>query len=115
QIPLLFNPSQKPQDITDSTLPPGLVWISKSIFIIELQGKLEFSSSSSTQIGKLDFSNEAAPTLTIGSHLLRGKVVNLQKPFALLKKQKIEDDKPALEVVCLIEKKILFSRRPEPI
>jgi len=95
-----------------------------------------------TEWGKLDVSDPERPTLIIsGRHLLRGEIKTLHKPMALLKKgtisstlrkrKRVPDDdgdededmnedteegqQKCLEILCLIKKKIVFSKRPEPI
>jgi len=85
------------------------------------------------------------PTLTIGHHLLEGKVATLPKPLAVLQRSgssqskqgvrnhdlNIEDDRDAMEdhssdstveqatpswdVVAVVKRKIIFSKRPMPI
>lgn len=57
--------------------------------LVELQGQLETRDQvpfDDMHIGDLHFDSRGVPSLIIGHHLLTGKVVNLEKPFAVLKK-----------------------------
>ena len=57
--------------------------------IVELQGQLETRdevSFDNMHIGNLHFDSRGTPNLIVGHHLLTGKVVELDKPFAVLKK-----------------------------
>lgn len=111
--------------------------------LVELQGQLETRDKvplDTMHIGDLHFNSKGTPQLILGHHLLTGKVVELDKPFAILRKRSVLDesglndsrmelesgtelnqDKEAksvcgeYEVVALISKKILFKNRPKPI
>lgn len=116
--------------------------------LVELQGQLETRDQvplDSMHIGDLHFDNRGIPNLILGHHLLTGKVVELEKPFAILKKtigdtadtaESVADcpmdlgscvgvnsdadvavKGPCTEycVVALISKKIIFKNRPKPI
>ncbi|XP_065064902.1 chromosome transmission fidelity protein 8 homolog [Rhopilema esculentum] len=107
--------------------------------MVELQGALESQDDigfNGLYIGDLHFDDKGIPNLIIGHHLLVGKVVELEKPFAVLKKngkmqgmtneiensmdidnQDKENEKSEnkYEVVAFVKKKIIFKNRPRPI
>ena len=58
--------------------------------LVELQGQLETRGQApfdNMHIGDLHFDPRGSPRLIIGHHLLDGKVVQLDKPFAVLRKK----------------------------
>ena len=58
--------------------------------LVELQGLLETRDQvpfADMHIGDLHFDARGVPNLILGHHLLTGKVVELEKPFAVLKKR----------------------------
>lgn len=103
--------------------------------LVELQGQLETRDQVSLDglhIGDLHFSDRGTPNLILGHHLLTGKVVDLEKPYAVLKKKTrvgsspggaaaveseghLEHSSIEYEVVGLISKKIIFKNRPKLI
>ncbi|XP_078038402.1 chromosome transmission fidelity protein 8 homolog [Augochlora pura] len=93
--------------------------------IVELQGDLKFDSPNTTNkyIGDLHYTNTGTPILIIGVHVLHGKEVALQKPFAVLCKEPngtdIETDESEVKteyiVKAIVKKKIIFRTRPKPI
>lgn len=102
--------------------------------LVELQGQLETREQvafDNMHIGDLHF-DEKGVHLIVGHHLLTGKVVELDRPYAILKKISEKDANEdevqterlqtsdsmkgtEYEVVALIFKKILFKNRPKPI
>ncbi len=57
--------------------------------LVELQGQLETRDQlpfDDMHIGDLHFDSRGVPNMIIGHHLLAGKVVELEKPYAVLKK-----------------------------
>lgn len=93
--------------------------------IVELQGDLKFNSVNITNvyIGDLHFTKSGTPILIIGIHVLQGKEMALQKPFAVLVKKKNEETnttntsevKTAYIIKAIVKKKLVFKSRPKPI
>lgn len=93
--------------------------------IVELQGDLKFNSVNITNvcIGDLHFTKSGTPILIIGIHVLQGKEMTLQKPFAVLVKKKNEETntantsevKTAYIIKAIVKKKLIFKSRPKPI
>ena len=97
--------------------------------LVELQGELETRDEApcdGMHIGDLHFDTKGTPNLIIGHHLLTGKFVSLEKPFAVLNRYKSRsNDDPSVngssqagteyEVVALLTQKIVFKNRPKPI
>ena len=89
--------------------------------LIELQGELETKhniSYDNLRIGDLHCSGGSTASLVVGHHLLTGKVVVLDPPLAVLKKQTAEKDAGSATeytVAAFIRKKFLFKNRPKPL
>ncbi|KAI6042909.1 Ctf8-domain-containing protein [Pisolithus marmoratus] len=117
-------------------LPPQLVTLGHDeLILIELQGTLDVEGSEKADkdgqlIGTLNTTDMNRPTLTIGYHLLEGKVVNLAKPLGVLHKQvstpvggestssEIQEEAGVgtkWNVIAIVRKKLAFSKRPMPI
>jgi len=103
------------------SLPPVLATIGfNEVVILELQGSLETEGDYSGEtIAQLDMSIPTKPTLRIGHHLLEGKIASLPKPLAVLRTDTNSDENAtspiAFDIVAIIRKKLLFSKRPSPI
>uniref|UniRef100_A0A7S2N178 Uncharacterized protein n=1 Tax=Helicotheca tamesis TaxID=374047 RepID=A0A7S2N178_9STRA len=76
------------------------------------------------ELGAVRFSDDGTPMMTIGSHELKGKIVNLKQPFVIMKKNKATKRKRCedcdssnvnFEVAGVITKKMLFDQYPKTI
>ncbi|KAG2369108.1 Ctf8-domain-containing protein [Suillus spraguei] len=121
-------------------LPPCVAKLGHDeLILIELQGTLDIECDEDTTrdgqfVGKLNLKDANKPTLIIGHHLLEGKVVTLPKPLGVMHRKESSkrqcylgdgDNSSSVEdtwnlgvswdIVAVVKKKIVFSKRPMPI
>lgn len=86
--------------------------------ILELQGDLKSHSDSIFNgqfIGDLHFNKAGTPILIIGHHLMFGKEVEMDKPYAVLEKKTSSNIQSEYIVKAVVKRKVLFKTRPKPI
>lgn len=87
--------------------------------IVEVQGELTIRDDEATggfnqkYFGDIHFEKNGDPLLIIGHHSMTGKVVKLDRPFAVLAKESVNGK--TFNVKALIKEKIVFKTRPKPI
>ena len=82
----------------------------REYYLIELQGTIEFLDPNCKQLGRLEWTQDSTPILTIGHHKLRGKMETLKKPFGVLLKN---SSTQGYKLSTVITKKCIFKSRPE--
>mmetsp|Transcript_18261 Transcript_18261/g.25731 ORF Transcript_18261/g.25731 Transcript_18261/m.25731 type:complete len:140 (+) Transcript_18261:148-567(+) len=79
------------------------------------------------ELGAIRFTEEGKPMMTVGSHELKGSIVNLKEPFAVMKKKRKRSSKSdngddennsslvEYRVMGIVKKKFLFDQYPKSI
>lgn len=95
----------------------------EELLYLDFQGSFDSADNldvSNIEIGDLTLLDDSA-TLIIGHHKLVGKKVKLPKPYAVIHRQKAEDEDAMMEdgksgisydVVTILREKYVFSNRP---
>eukprot|EP00833_Pecoramyces_ruminatium_P008171 jgi/Orpsp1_1/1182203/evm.model.c7180000080316.1 len=97
--------------------------------LLEFQGSLQFNPDLDLQgkeLGTVTEFNEKEMSIIIGNHKLYGKLVELDKPLAIIRKDStltkmedmmdIDDQKGKdYHLTTIIRRKILFNKRPDLI
>ncbi|KAA1109745.1 hypothetical protein PGTUg99_033652 [Puccinia graminis f. sp. tritici] len=142
KIPVTITRKQHSTTVSLAKNTQGLV--KSETIIVELQGALESSAKDletddpqaaleGAEIGLIDLANPEKPILRIGNHELEGKCIKLAKPLVVMRRQELakkkypgidESDNSAggtrktsnkFDIVDIIERKLIFSKRPQPI
>lgn len=90
---------------------------SNELVFIEIQGSIVRLDDTETKLGRLEHSDDGRIYLYVGYQKMEGKVVELKKPFAVLRKKPTNTTslEVEMEVVDVCRKKIYFGMRPEPL
>ncbi|CAF1455458.1 unnamed protein product [Adineta ricciae] len=117
----------KRSSLDNSSLRANMVQIfirqtenSSELLLIELQGNLEYAagkqSLSGERLGFLFFTQNDMPVCVIGQHVLDGKMVELEKPLFVMRKQQEDGaNNTSYQVEYVIKRKLLFHKRSKPI
>ncbi len=98
------------------------------VALIEFQGDLKTTDGQnnldSRVLGQLYYAaSDGTPIMTIGHHILHGKVQPLPKPFLLMRPERAVatadggagEEKVVYKVYGVAKKKVIFKNRPKPI
>ncbi|EKM58527.1 uncharacterized protein PHACADRAFT_140527 [Phanerochaete carnosa HHB-10118-sp] len=120
---------------SSTPLPPQFAqYGTDEVVLVELQGELDVEGDTGGQfVGKLTIDNDTKKsTLLIGHHLLEGKLVNLNKPLAVMHRQPRPEDAdqdidadsqprhepsvpPQWDIIAVVKRKMVFAKRPMPM
>lgn len=101
---------------SSSSIPEwGMLELNGELVMPSTDSENALDSSNSLELGSLAFSDDSTPVMIVGGHELKGSVVKLPKPFAILKKRTRDEGQTDYEVVGVITKKLLFDQYPKSI
>eukprot|EP00730_Choanoeca_flexa_P006040 TRINITY_DN12070_c0_g2_i1.p1 TRINITY_DN12070_c0_g2~~TRINITY_DN12070_c0_g2_i1.p1 ORF type:complete len:109 (+),score=27.42 TRINITY_DN12070_c0_g2_i1:622-948(+) len=86
--------------------------------LLQLQGTVEADNPrlAGQTLGELQIKGTKAEMI-IGNHHMRGKVQDLSKPFALMKKGSNTEEQETRHYIveAIVRRKVVFNTRPKPL
>lgn len=83
--------------------------------LLELQGSIDGPEDARGLSLARIVADKGAVEMWIGNHHLKGKIVDLKNPFAVLQKAMTPEGAPCMEVVAMIKRQVIFKTRPRPL